>query len=214
MRTILRVQSARLPPFPTFFRYEEQDSAASFEPHNVSPCFDATNDDHAAHCTRAHPHNTAQSKGAASCGRASGGVGQGWLSFGPRSRSRFCTRPRSRGCPVEGARPAVQVSSNRGGVASDCRNFFVKDNEALLSSPPPPLYIYRDRAGGYTRVLRCGFRSGDRAPMAIIEYVDRPGEVRKAKPGTFAKPAAAPASAAVFAAATAAAAPPAPAQLR
>jgi hypothetical protein len=32
------------------------------------------------------------------------------------------------------------------------------------------------------RVLRCGFRTGDRAPMAILEYVDRPGEVRLSRP--------------------------------
>ena len=32
---------------------------------------------------------------------------------------------------------------------------------------------YRDRKGGYTRVLKAGFRYGDSAPMAIIELVDR-----------------------------------------
>jgi large subunit ribosomal protein L17 len=32
---------------------------------------------------------------------------------------------------------------------------------------------YQDRAGGYLRVLKAGFRSGDNAPMAIIEFVDR-----------------------------------------
>ena len=32
---------------------------------------------------------------------------------------------------------------------------------------------YNARAGGYTRVLRAGFRYGDMAPMAIIEFVDR-----------------------------------------
>ena len=32
---------------------------------------------------------------------------------------------------------------------------------------------YEDRAGGYLRVLKAGFRTGDNAPMAIIEFVDR-----------------------------------------
>ena len=32
---------------------------------------------------------------------------------------------------------------------------------------------YEDRQGGYTRVLRAGFRYGDNAPVAVIEFVDR-----------------------------------------
>lgn len=33
---------------------------------------------------------------------------------------------------------------------------------------------YEGRPGGYTRILKCGFRAGDNAPMAYIELVDRP----------------------------------------
>ena len=32
---------------------------------------------------------------------------------------------------------------------------------------------YKDRHGGYTRVLKAGFRYGDNAPVAVIEFVDR-----------------------------------------
>jgi len=33
---------------------------------------------------------------------------------------------------------------------------------------------YQGRPGGYLRILKCGFRSGDNAPMAYVELVDRP----------------------------------------
>jgi len=33
---------------------------------------------------------------------------------------------------------------------------------------------YKDRPGGYLRILKCGYRPGDQAPMAYVELVDRP----------------------------------------
>ncbi|MYL22899.1 50S ribosomal protein L17 [Vreelandella massiliensis] len=33
---------------------------------------------------------------------------------------------------------------------------------------------YAERPGGYVRILKCGFRTGDNAPMAYVELVDRP----------------------------------------
>ena len=33
---------------------------------------------------------------------------------------------------------------------------------------------YRERPGGYLRILKCGYRVGDNAPMAYVELVDRP----------------------------------------
>lgn len=33
---------------------------------------------------------------------------------------------------------------------------------------------YAERPGGYLRILKCGFRPGDKAPMAYVELVDRP----------------------------------------
>ena len=37
---------------------------------------------------------------------------------------------------------------------------------------------YKDRNGGYTRVLKAGFRYGDSAPVAVIEFVDRDVEAK------------------------------------
>jgi large subunit ribosomal protein L17 len=33
---------------------------------------------------------------------------------------------------------------------------------------------YKERSGGYLRILKCGYRPGDKAPMAYVEMVDRP----------------------------------------
>jgi len=42
---------------------------------------------------------------------------------------------------------------------------------------------YAGRDGGYTRVLASRLRPGDNARLAVIEFVDRPGEMRPARPG-------------------------------
>ena len=41
--------------------------------------------------------------------------------------------------------------------------------------------IYEDRNGGYTRVVKAGFRYGDNAPMAVIELVDRDPDAKGAE---------------------------------
>lgn len=51
---------------------------------------------------------------------------------------------------------------------------------------------YKKRPGGYLRILKCGLRAGDKAPMAIVELLDKP--VKKAAPKR-AKKAAAPSAA-------------------
>tara|TARA_Y100000816_G_scaffold233378_1_gene178795 strand:- start:2491 stop:2931 length:441 start_codon:yes stop_codon:yes gene_type:complete len=38
---------------------------------------------------------------------------------------------------------------------------------------------YKDRNGGYTRIIKAGFRYGDNAPVAILEFVDRDVEAKK-----------------------------------
>ncbi|MDR0716907.1 MAG: 50S ribosomal protein L17 [Azoarcus sp.] len=65
---------------------------------------------------------------------------------------------------------------------------------------------YANRNGGYLRILKCGFRDGDNAPLALVELLDRPEEddAFTAAPETEAKPEpAAPAAAAPEAPATA-----------
>ncbi len=47
-----------------------------------------------------------------------------------------------------------------------------KDAVAKLFNELGPRY--QARPGGYLRILKCGFRPGDNAPMAIVELVDRP----------------------------------------
>lgn len=38
---------------------------------------------------------------------------------------------------------------------------------------------YKERPGGYMRILKCGYRNGDSAPMAYVELVDRPAAAEK-----------------------------------
>lgn len=56
----------------------------------------------------------------------------------------------------------------------------LRDNEAVgnLFTILGPRYA--NRPGGYLRLLKCGFRAGDNAPMAYVELVDRPSAVAEA----------------------------------
>jgi large subunit ribosomal protein L17 len=57
------------------------------------------------------------------------------------------------------------------------------DAQTKLMNVLGPRYQHRD--GGYTRVLKLSLpRLGDKADMSVIEYVDRPGEIRAARPPT------------------------------
>mgnify|MGYP001347042939 FL=1 len=38
---------------------------------------------------------------------------------------------------------------------------------------------FKQRPGGYLRIIKCGYRSGDKAPMAIVQLVDKKEEVRE-----------------------------------
>lgn len=58
---------------------------------------------------------------------------------------------------------------------------FLRDNETVSKLFSTLAERYKDRNGGYTRVLKAGFRYGDCAPMAVIELVDRDVNAKGAK---------------------------------
>ncbi len=50
---------------------------------------------------------------------------------------------------------------------------FLRDDAAVIKLFDALAERYKERPGGYSRVLKAGYRYGDNAPMAIIELVDR-----------------------------------------
>jgi len=66
-------------------------------------------------------------------------------------------------------RAKVDSVHNRRTVFSRLRD---KESVGILFNELGPRYV--ERPGGYTRIIKCGYRAGDNAPMAYIELVDRP----------------------------------------
>ena len=74
-------------------------------------------------------------------------------------------------------RPVIEkliTLGKRGGLHARRQAFAQIRDEKMVSKLFDVLSErYSERAGGYTRVLKAGFRYGDAAPMAVIEFVDR-----------------------------------------
>jgi len=79
-------------------------------------------------------------------------------------------------------RPIVEklvTLGKKGGVSNRRRAFAILRDDASVSKLFDVLADrYKDRQGGYTRVLKAGYRYGDSAPMAIVEFVDRDEEAK------------------------------------
>ncbi len=70
----------------------------------------------------------------------------------------------------------------RGNLHSRRRAFaFLRDNQIVAKLFGVLAERYKERSGGYTRVLKAGFRYGDSAPMAVIELVERDPEAKGAE---------------------------------
>jgi large subunit ribosomal protein L17 len=57
---------------------------------------------------------------------------------------------------------------------------YLRDDAAVIKLFSTLAERFKERAGGYTRVLKAGFRHGDAAPMAVVELVDRDPEAKGA----------------------------------
>ena len=80
-------------------------------------------------------------------------------------------------------RAKVDTVANRRLTAAELGNSSEKTVKKLFAVLGPR---YAKRPGGYTRVLKAGFRYGDAAPMAIIELIDRDENAKKVAPKTVA----------------------------
>ncbi len=74
-------------------------------------------------------------------------------------------------------RPVVEkmITLGKDNTVASRRNLFSKlrDNSLVSKVFGALAERYASRNGGYTRIVKCGFRQGDMAPMAVIELLDR-----------------------------------------
>jgi large subunit ribosomal protein L17 len=82
-------------------------------------------------------------------------------------------------------RPIVEsliTLGKKGGLANRRRALSIlRDEESVRKLFSALAERYKGRTGGYTRVVKAGFRYGDAAAMAMIEFIDRDTEAKGAK---------------------------------
>jgi large subunit ribosomal protein L17 len=72
------------------------------------------------------------------------------------------------------AEPLITLSKRNDTLAGRRLAFARTRNRQIVSKLFDDLAIrYKDRPGGYLRIIKCGYRAGDNAPMAYVELVDR-----------------------------------------
>jgi len=82
---------------------------------------------------------------------------------------------------LRGVADKMITLGKRGTLHARRRAFrFLRDDDAVSKLFGTIAKRYKDRSGGYTRVLKAGFRYGDSAPMAVIELVDRDPDAKGA----------------------------------
>lgn len=72
------------------------------------------------------------------------------------------------------AEPLITLSKKNSVAARRIAFARIRDRDAVVKLFDELGPRFRDRSGGYLRILKCGFRKGDAAPMAYVELVDRP----------------------------------------
>jgi large subunit ribosomal protein L17 len=72
------------------------------------------------------------------------------------------------------AEPLITLSKNDTLAAKRLAFSRLRNRDAVVKLFAEIGPRYANRPGGYLRVLKCGFRAGDAAPMAYVELVDRP----------------------------------------
>lgn len=73
------------------------------------------------------------------------------------------------------AEPLITIAKNDSVAKRRLAFSRLRDREAVTKLFNELGPRYKDRPGGYLRILKCGFRPGDKAPMAIVELVGRAG---------------------------------------